>query len=165
RRSSDLHCVLVSQGTAGIPIRDSAQLMTPYLSLNRYRIRIETLAADSTRGKKNVERKNTRNQLGMRDCTRTASSIATPSCAATANTTKMAVFRKEIATVESVAMSVKFRSPTNCGAVMMSQRKKASTREPMIGSRTKMPMPIMVGARKIQRSTADERSVLMHPPQ
>src|SRR5699024_11423765 len=79
------HCVLVSQGTAGIPIRDSAQLMTPYLSLNRYRIRIETLAADSTRGKKNVERKNTRNQLGMRDCTRTASSIATPSCAATAD--------------------------------------------------------------------------------
>src|SRR5699024_7918614 len=122
---------------------------------------IETLAAESTSGKKNVERKNTRSHGGIREATSTASSIATASWAPTATTTNTAVLRKEIPTVRSVAISAKLARPTNCGEVMMSQRKKASSSEPTMGSTTKMPTPIMVGARNSQRSSTLRESVVV----
>src|SRR5690625_3189377 len=98
---------------------------------------METLAAESTSGKKKVERKKTRSQPGILPCTSTASSMARASWASTAKTTNTAVLAKETPTRRSVAMSVKFARPTNSGAVMMSQRKNASTSEPTMGTTTK----------------------------
>src|SRR5690606_37328046 len=115
---------------------------------------METLAAERTSGKKNVERKKTRSQFGIWDWTSTASSMATASWAATAKTTNTAVLRKATATVRALEISAKLERPTNCGEEMMPQRKTASSSEPRIGTTTKAPMPSMVGARNSQRSRA-----------
>jgi hypothetical protein len=67
---------------------------------------------------------------------------------ATATTTKAIVLRKDTRTVGSVAISAKFSRPTNCGGVMTSQRKNASTTEATIGTSVNITIPPIVGARK-----------------
>src|SRR6478735_2555667 len=143
---------VVSQGTAGMPTRDRDQLTTPNCSLKRYRMKMDTEAADRISGKKNADRKNTRSHAGIFSCTMTASARASPSWSATATTTNTMVFRKETRTVGSWTTSEKLSKPTKVGAEMMSQRKKARTTEATMGIRVNRPMPRMVGARKIQAS-------------
>ncbi|MCY1245646.1 hypothetical protein D9M72_588110 [compost metagenome] len=54
-------------------------MTTPNCSLKRYRMKIDTEAADRISGKKKAERKNTRSQAGIFSCTMMASARASPS--------------------------------------------------------------------------------------
>src|SRR5688572_13093964 len=121
---------LVSQGTAGMPASDRSQFTTPNCSLNMYRMKMDTDAADSTRGKKKVERRNTLCQDGILAWSMEARLSAMPSSRMTATTTNTMVFRNDTRTVGSCAREAKLAKPTNWGAEMMSQRKKARISEP-----------------------------------
>lgn len=98
-------CSEVSQGTGAAPTSPSSQLTTPKSWLNRYFITTEMDAADSTSGKKNAERNTERSHVGIRPFSVSASDRAISSCAATANTMKTSVLRKDTSTVESVNTS------------------------------------------------------------
>src|SRR6185312_11567690 len=99
---------------------------------------MDTLEAESTSGRKNVERKKVRSQLGILDWMSTARPIETLSCRVTATATKPTVFRNALRMVGSAPMETKLSTPTNSGALMMSQRKNARVSEATMGTRVKM---------------------------
>src|SRR4030095_15182524 len=96
-------------------------------------MKMDTEAADRMSGKKKAERKNTLSQAGSFSCTMIARPRASPSWRATATMTNTMVLRNETRTVGSWTTSAKLSKPTNVGAEMMSQLKKASATEATIG--------------------------------